>query len=171
MAKVVPQEQQPDAQEENDLEILHPEQEVVIAGVKVVIREYGFVEGLKIRTKAKPFIHGLQEILSGGQPSLEEILDLLAEHLDLALELVADSADMPLEWVHSLSEHEGDVLLYTWWSVCGPFFVRSAQRRVVSRKLQDRLEKASQSAGEKSTPPSSEQATELTKSETTPGDK
>ena len=103
MAKVLPKQQQPDAQEDNDLEILHPEQEVIIAGVRVVIREYGFVEGLKIRTKAKPFIHGLQEILSGGQPSLEEILDLLAEHLDLALELVADSVDMPLDWVHSVS--------------------------------------------------------------------
>ncbi|MFU4637262.1 hypothetical protein ACM71F_30855, partial [Pseudomonas aeruginosa] len=43
----------------DDLQILHPERTLEVQGRMVTMREYGFVEGLKLRATMQPFLDDL----------------------------------------------------------------------------------------------------------------
>lgn len=121
---------------EDDLEILHPERQVTVAGRAIVMREYGFVEGLKLRALYAPLIETLKPILAEGElPELDEILDLLAEHAERLPQLMASACDQPLEWVAGLGHEQGHHLMLVWWGVNGPFFMRSAAGQLLSEKV------------------------------------
>lgn len=152
----------------DDLQVLHPERTAVIAGRSITMREYGFIEGLKVRVFAKPLIDYLHEnIASGGAPSATDIQYMLAEHADNVARLIAQAADVELEWVLNLEDqYAGDQLLNMWWACnCGFFF-----RKAVDRFRASLLEK-SVLAGLMSTPNSSPTATTQTESASTPNDK
>lgn len=135
----------------DDLQVLHPERSATIAGRKVVVREYGFIEGLGLRPKVQPLLDDLYaQISGGGVPVLEQILVMLGQHHQLIQELVATAADVEPEWVASLNQDDGYILLMMWWGANGPFFVRSVFRRVVAAAAE-----AAVRAGRTSTPPSS----------------
>lgn len=139
-----------------ELDLLHPERTAVLAGRKVTVREYGFVEGTRLRLVAKPFTEGLFGLIKSSEvPDYEAVLDVIAEHLDLVLELVAASADVKVDWVKRLSSEDGELLLMMWWGACGAFFMRAALQRLrVERQVETLL------AGAVSTPPSSPTGTE-----------
>lgn len=121
---------------DDDLEILHPEREPTIAGRKLVVREYGFVEGLKQRPLYAPLIKTLEPVLAEGElPELEDILDLLAEHADRLPQLMAIACDQPTEWVARLGHEDGYHLMLVWWGVNGPFFMRSAVGQLLNERL------------------------------------
>ena len=121
----------------DDLEVLHPEREVTIAGRKLVVREYGFVEGLQLRPLYKPIIDSLKPALAEGElPELEDVLDLLAVHANALPDLIAASCDQPVEWVaRHLGLEAGHNLMLVWWGVNGPFFVRSAAGQLLSERV------------------------------------
>lgn len=133
-----------------ELDALHPERSAVLAGRKVTVREYGFVEGTRLRLVAKPFTEGLFQLLKGDRvPEYEAVLDVIAEHVDVVLELVAASADVKVPWIQKLSPEDGELLLMMWWGVTGPFFMRAALQRLrAERQVESLL------AGAVSTPPS-----------------
>lgn len=132
----------------DDLEVLHPEREVTIAGRQLVVREYGFVEGLKLRPLYAPLIETLKPVLAEGElPDLEQILGLLVQHADALPPLMATACDQPVEWVASLGHEDGHNLMLVWWGVLGPFFVRSAAGQLLSERL-----RAMRRAGVTSTP-------------------
>lgn len=132
----------------DDLEVLHPEREVTIAGRQLVMREYGFVEGLKLRPLYAPLIETLKPVLAEGElPDLEQILDLLVQHADALPQLMAAACDQPVEWVAGLGHEHGHNLMLVWWGVLGPFFVRSAAGQLLSERL-----RAMRRAGATSTP-------------------
>jgi hypothetical protein len=121
---------------DDDLEILHPEREPTIAGRQLVVREYGFVEGLKLRPLYAPMVETLKPVLAEGElNALEDVLDLLAEHADRLPELMAKACDQPTEWVAGLGHEDGHHLLLVWWGVNGPFFVRSAVGQLLNERL------------------------------------
>lgn len=123
---------------DDDLEVLHPERQVSIAGRELVMREYGFVEGLKLRPLYAPLIETLKPVLAEAElPDLEQILDLLAEHAERLPQLMATACDQPLEWVTSLGHEAGHNLMLVWWGVNGPFFVRSAAGQLLSEKVRE----------------------------------
>lgn len=139
-----------------ELDLLHPERTAVLAGRKVTVREYGFVEGTRLRLVAKPFTEGLVGLLKSEKvPDYEAVLDIISEHTDVVIELVAVAADVKADWIRKLSPEDGELLLMMWWGVTGPFFMRAALQRLrVERQVETLL------AGAVSTPPSSPTGTE-----------
>lgn len=116
----------------DDLQVLHPDRTLSIAGCSVTVREYGFVEGLGLRPLMQPFLDDLYALVKGRQelPPLEEIMVVFGTHYELVAQLMAQSADVELEWVRQLDSRQGQMLLYAWWTVNGPFFVGAVVDRI-----------------------------------------
>ncbi|WP_213664306.1 DUF6631 family protein [Stutzerimonas stutzeri] len=146
----------PAAEGADDLQKLHPNLEAPLNGRIVVVREYGFVEGLLVRQQLKPFLDGLYELIKAESiPPLEQIMELVVDHLDAVLQAVATSADIDIEELKSLeNQEEGDLLLMRWWTANGPFFYRRAQSRILAERFQA-AEAEKRRAGQTSTPASS----------------
>lgn len=143
MARKRESKQRPGAAGDDDLEVLHPERRATIAGREVTVREYGFVEGLRLQPLVEPIVADLQTLLGGGVPTLEAVLAVLGRHADRVVALLAVAADVDEEWVAGLSQDDGHLLLMLWWGANGPFYLRAAAMR--------RL--AAARAGATSTPP------------------
>lgn len=140
----------------NDLETLHPQRDITIAGRALRVREYGWMEGLQLQRSAGPILDALvaasDQPLTGG---FEQIMDVLADHPDELTQLVAQAADVDVAFVRGLTDAEGQALLMTWWLANGGFFVRRVVRRLAVRQAVQ----AQASAGATSTKPSSNTAT------------
>lgn len=135
----------------DDLSVLHPDRPVTIAGKAIVVREYGFVEGLRLRPTLQPFLDELHAIAVGGRlPELEEITSMLGSHADAVSHAICVAADIELEWLERLNQDDGQHLLMLWWAANGPFYIRSVFQRIAASRAV-----ASQHAGEISTQPSS----------------
>ncbi|MBL0949256.1 MAG: hypothetical protein IBJ08_00825 [Pseudomonas sp.] len=149
----------PAAEGADDLQKLHPNLEAKLNGRIVVVREYGFVEGLQVRQQLKPFLDGLYELIKAESvPPLEQIMELIVAHLGDVLQAVATSADIEVEELRSLKDQdEGDALLLKWWTANGPFFYRRALSRILAERY--RAAEAEKRAGQTSTPASSAPAT------------
>lgn len=159
------------ADENKDLEVLHPEQKLTLGGQMVTVREYGFVESLRIRPLMKPFLNDLHELAStGSDMPLDEVFDLIAKHQDSCLELAAIAADVDQAFVESLSSPEGENLLLAWWGANGPFFSRQLQMRLYNQKVRSRTRQNGASDGQISTESSSQPDMTQTDSEATPSD-
>ncbi len=167
MARLI-EKPQPVEDHQNDLEILNPERQLRIQGELITVREYGFVEGLKIRPIAQPFIDSLGELFRSGGLSTDGVIDVVAEHLDAVLQLVATAADVDRAWIEQLNDADGQALLMTWWGVNGPFFVRALQTRAITDLLEAQRKADQTSAGPTSMPTSSPTDTTSTASAATP---
>jgi len=163
--------EKPQAMEDSqdDLEILHPDAEITVAGRQLTVREYGFIEGLKLRGKMQPFLESLRSLTATPAVTpIDRILDILAEHQAAVTELVAVSAGVEPEWIESLNDQDGSALVFTWWAVNSPFFVRQLQNRMINELLKPLPAAVPMSAGVTSTPPSSPTGTTPTESAPTP---
>lgn len=152
----------------DDLATLHPDAALPIAGRTVTMREYRFVPGMAVRVKGKPLTDALRGQIKSGSALTEDIIDVLAAHAALVRELMLDAiegADKEpartdwAAWIEGLGDADGEQLLLLWWSVCGPFFLRQAVRRIGQQiQLQADLERL---AGATSTPASPPPATAM----------
>lgn len=135
-----------------ELEILHPNREVKIAGRQLTVREYGFVEGLQVRALAAPFLEGLYQAVGAGSraPSFDEVQDVLAGHADAVVELIAKAANVEAGWIRTLGDEDGELLMLNWWLANAGFFIR----RVLRRATTDRLVAAALVGGGSTTPSS-----------------
>ena len=117
--------------EPSDMEVLHPERFIELGGVKVMVREYGNVEWLRLLPVAEPMVAAIAEMLAGEQePAYEVALDAIARHTDGLMPLIAQSMGRDLDWLDALSPQEFEAALMSWWSVNGHFFVRRASNRL-----------------------------------------
>lgn len=166
---------------EDDLAILHPERELVIAGEKVTVREYGFVEGLRLAPLAQPIVASLSGAFqSKSGVSLAAMRNAFAAYPEQVTVLIAESCVGPAttdeekqsrpqrvaqmtEWVSALNDTDGDALLLLWQTVNMGFFVRRVAADFRSRKSM-----AMHLAGAMSTPPSPTTDTTRSGSATTP---
>lgn len=124
-----------DDQAEDDLAILHPEREVIVGGRKVVVREYGFIEGMRLRVKATPFIEGLYAVMKDNASfSYEQVLDVFSRFNDDVLAMAAQAANVDKAWVEKLDPAEGDAFLLVWWAVNQDFFYQGVYRRQILEK-------------------------------------
>lgn len=152
-----------------ELDTLHPEREVPIGDTKLVVREYGAVEWMRLLPFARPLIHGIAHMLERGEPPMyEEVLEVISGEIDALLPLVAQSADIDVSALDHIKPDELDLLLMTWWGVNGRFFISRAVNRVAVGQAEKR--RVGQSAGAKSTPPSSPTGTTSTESAATQSD-
>lgn len=116
---------------ENELDVLHPERELVFGARKVTVREYGHVEWLRLLPQAEPLVAAIASALEQGRdPTYEEALACLAQHIDALAPLVAQAADLSPVDHAALDPEQGELLLMTWWGVNGRFFVGRALNRV-----------------------------------------
>jgi hypothetical protein len=137
----------------DDLAILFPDRGVVIAGVAVTMREFRWVEGLRLQSLIAPIVGRLADLAEQGKLMEAAALDaLFMEQAEVLPLLIATACDQPVEWVNTLSDRDGSNLRLLWWTVNVPFFVPR-----VSDELQVRLLK--QTDGPTSSPPSSPPAT------------
>lgn len=151
----------------DDLTILHPHQEVTIAGAAVTVREYSFVEGLRLLPKVQPLLDDLRELLQSEQAApLTRIQNVLAAHADLTVQLIAQSADVEIDFVNGLDQIEGTKLMTVWWAVNSAFFLRKAVDAIIAQKLA-----ASRRGGATSTPRSSATTTAQQTSDAIPSGK
>lgn len=129
-----------------DLAILHPDQTLTIAGRELTVREYRFVEGLRLQPLFAPFLDDLYASLQDGErvPELHHLVQIMGQHQVQIMELVAISAQVEAGWIEQLTDDDGMQLLYTWWAVNAGFFMR----RIGSRLLLKRQEEASLTAGD-----------------------
>lgn len=136
----------------DDLAVLHPDREITIAGRPLVVREYGFVEGLRLRAVSEPFLAALYAAAKddGQIPGFVGIEAVLADHAECVVQLVAASARVESEWIMGLSDEDGYRLMQEWWLATGPFFIR----RLVQRLAIDQA-KAARPGGPASMTPSS----------------
>lgn len=167
MAKKVVKRTAPKDDGDNDLDILHPSRTLKIAGQMVTVREYGFVEGLRLHKTLAPFMEAVYGIARDPKSvKLDFVLGAIADNLHCVLPAIADAADVDMDFINSLSEAEGYDLIYTWWAINGPFFWRRAHARIQSEALEKIL-----SAGQTFTQPSSPAATPPSESAITPSGK
>lgn len=150
-AGAAPRQQRAASRAERELEILHPEREIAVGGRRLTVREYGFVEGLKLRETAAPFLEALYRLAqaAGSVPTFAEVEAMLVAHDDTVLDLIARAADVDRAFIDALSDEEGYLLMQTWWLVNAGFFIR----RVINRLATERALR--QPAGDASTPRSS----------------
>lgn len=128
-----------------DLAVLHPDQTLTIAGRELTLREYRFVEGLRLLPLYEPFLEDLYGSLKDGEqvPQLHHLVQIMGQHHAQILELIALSAQVEQDWIEQLDDTEGTQLLYAWWTVNVGFFMR----RISSRLLVNRLIADSPDAG------------------------
>lgn len=128
-----------------DLTVLHPDQTLMIAGRELTVREYRFIEGLRLQPLFEPFLNALYASLNDTDrvPELHQLVQIMGQHQEQIMELVAISAQVEPDWIEQLNDEDGMQLLYTWWAVNAGFFMR----RIGSRLLLSRQEKASPAAG------------------------
>lgn len=141
----------------DDLQVLHPNLTATIAGRSITVREYGFIEGLGLRSLAQPLLDGLHAKVTSGQvPELEEIILVLGQNAQAVQQLVAIAADVEPEWVAGLNQREGHQLLMLWWTANGPFYISSVFDRILAVAVANRVR-----AGQTSTQSSSAAVTEI----------
>jgi len=144
-------------QDNNDAEVLFPDRDLILStGEQVTVREFRFLEGLKIEREARPLIEHLQQAgESGSEHAPIEILEqLLSEHQELLVRLIARACDRESAWLETLSDSDGTVVMLTFWEVNSGFFMRRLQMRLVMREAM-KLQAEPASESEKSSQDSS----------------
>lgn len=121
---------------EDDLAILFPERQAPVAGVTVTMREFRWVEGLRLQALIGPIVTKLCELAEQDHLMESASLEaLFAEHATALPLLIATACDQPVEWVESLSDEDGRKLRLLWWTVNVPFFVTRVSERLIAHQL------------------------------------
>lgn len=121
-----------------DLAILHPEREATIAGVAVVMREYGFAESLRHNALVVALSDALTGVaLAGTFHDLDSLRHAFGDNGDILLRLIAIACDQPLQWIEGLGALDGEQLFLLWWSVNADFFLRRVLLSVQLRKVRE----------------------------------
>lgn len=121
-AKQGPSAADPSAAEQ--LEVLHPEMSLSIAGRDIVVREYEFYDGLEVAHQAEAFIADMHKSCKQGGLRYAKVRRLFGVHRDVVTTIAARSADVDVDWVRGLKAADAEVFLSAWFSVNAGFFVR-----------------------------------------------
>lgn len=130
-----------DSDEANEIEVLHPDRELVIGGEKIEVREFRFLEGLDAEVIAQPLLNGLADLLGGESRrtfGYSAMAKLFAQHKDEFVQLVGMATGKPPEWFGSLGDADGQRLAMTFWTVNRGFFTRRVVAEVATRKALER---------------------------------
>ena len=145
------------AQEE--LDVAHPERVKSIGGRLLVVREYGYIEGMRIQAACKPFLDSLHALYQpgGAPPPVLAIADVFVNHVELVRWLIAQAitpypeddeglndfikaVNKNAKWINRLNDIDGDLLTLEWWGATSRFFIRRLQQRALAERHQARVE-------------------------------
>lgn len=155
---------------QDDLEILHPERQLEIQGELIEVREYGFIEGMRLRRSMTPFLNALFEMMiSGEELTVDDVFIALGDNAEILPGLIAPVCAKSAEWINSLSSADGELLTMAWWGANSSFFMRQLQARQLAETIKLSRDAAAKlrSAGLMSTQPSSHPGTMKEPSEPT----
>lgn len=105
------------------LAIISPDLPLTLAGRAIVVREYGFFEGLAVAHRAEGFIADMHNMCRGGELRYDRIRRLFGVHRDVVIEIAAQAADVEPEWVAALKGSDAESFMSAWFSVNASFFV------------------------------------------------
>lgn len=144
----------------DDLAILHPDRTLVLGGRTIVLREYGFFEGLDVADRAAGFIADLIAASDDGALRYAHVRRLFGRHRAVIPVIAAQAGDVEVAWLGALPPDELELYLATWFAVNAAFFVREvlAELRETQLREAQRLA-AGASAGAISSPDSPPPAT------------
>ena len=110
----------------SEIEVLFPERTLTIGAEPVVLREFSFLEGMRLNSVAAPLIAELAPLFeAGGTASLTALIGVLCRHPEIVCELIAVAIDRSPDWLQrqALSDREGQFLLHQFWQVNRDFFI------------------------------------------------
>jgi len=139
----------------DDLAILHPDRTLVLGGRTIVLREYGFFEGLDVADRASAFIADLIAASDDGALRYAQVRRLFGRHRAVIPAIAAQAGDVDAAWLETLAPDELELYLETWFAVNAAFFVRE----VLAELREAQLLAAGASAGAISSPDSPPPAT------------
>ncbi|MFW6077413.1 MAG: DUF6631 family protein [Hyphomicrobiales bacterium] len=121
---------------EKDAEVLFPERTLTVDGEAVTVREFSFLEEMRLAAMAEPLLERLRELSFDDEQSLtsRDLERAFVEHEAVFVELLAVAVDKPADWVRGLTRKNGQALMTTFWSVNHAFFTE----RMITLQL-DRL--------------------------------
>lgn len=134
-----------DKPQADELDILHPERDLVIAGETVTVREIGFAASLRLDQCMAPMIRAFIDLRADPEPY--DLAALFGAHPDAWLDFVAATCGKPRAWVEALGDEDGQRLSMTAWTVNSGFFLRRVISGVIARHR-----RGVTSASENSTP-------------------
>ena len=160
MATKLPAAPAPETAAADDLAILHPDRTLVLGGRTIVLREYGFFEGLDVADRAAGFIADLIAASDDGALRYAHVRRLFGRHRAVIPVIAAQAGDVEVAWLGALPPDELELYLATWFAVNAAFFVREvlAELRETQLRVAQRLA-AGASAGAISSPDSPPPAT------------
>ena len=160
MATKLPAAPAPETAAADDLAILHPDRTLVLGGRTIVLREYGFFEGLDVADRAAGFIADLIAASDDGALRYAHVRRLFGRHRAVIPVIAAQAGDVEVAWLGALPPDELELYLATWFAVNAAFFVREvlAELRETQLREAQRLA-AGASAGAISSPDSPPPAT------------
>lgn len=158
------------AQDQAELSVLHPEGKAVIGGRAVVVREYGYIEGMQLQPALRPFLQALYQARAreGAPPNAEDVADVIAMHLVTVQWLMAqaitpideedpqaflDAVAENAKWIAGLNDVAGELLMTLWWGTNAGFFIRRLRRLALAAVEERAASLAGASASASSTAP------------------
>ena len=139
----------------DDLAILHPDRTLVLGGRTIVLREYGFFEGLDVADRASAFIADLIAASDDGALRYAQVRRLFGRHRAVIPAIAAQAGDVEVAWLEALPPDDLELYLATWFAVNAAFFVRE----VLAELREAQLLAAGACAGAISSPDSPPPAT------------
>lgn len=118
----------------DDADVLFPEHELTIRGEAITVREFTFIEGVRVRRRLEPLLDVFEAGAESDETSLDVLGELFDEHEDLMVDLVAQACDRDADWVRTLSDADGQALNWAFWAVNKGFFLRRVAMRSAARQ-------------------------------------
>ena len=127
----------------NDAEILFPNAEITVKGETITVKEFSFIQGMKINAMARPMINDLGHFFSDEDADFSSMSVVFDNHAELLIHLMSVSTEKPIEWFETLSDSEGQSLLMTFWSVNKSFFINRLLLKSMETQQQAKASQAS----------------------------
>ena len=116
----------------DDAMILHPEEQLTLAGRPVTVGELSFRQELALGPLIPDLIADLDTMVGDGS-DLSGLFDALYRYPDVLLTMLEMSTGEDRDWIESLSGPEGDELVMTFYGVNAGFFARRLHvRRILA---------------------------------------
>ena len=136
MAARIPHEGVPDgASVADELALLHPDRTITVGGRSIMLREYGFFEGLDVADRASAFIADLVAASGEGTLRYAQVRRLFGRHRAVIPVIAAQAGDVEVGWLDTLAADELELYLATWFATNAAFFVREVLAEVREAQL------------------------------------
>ena len=114
-----------------DAALLFPDVDVTIrdpdsgASVTLTVREFRFMEGLRLTARVRPLIEAIGGATGeGGDVAVAAIADAITEHAVIWVDTIAQATGRDAEWIGRLAERDGQALSAAQWKANKDFFCR-----------------------------------------------